>query len=285
MRALVLSGGGVKGAYQVGVLTRWMLDQRVDYEVMCGVSVGALNIGFLAQYAYGLGGAAVRHLRGVWDEINTARVVRPWRIFGKVASLWKPSLYNSEPLQDWVRTQINPAAVQLSGRRVRVGAVSLDTGEYRISTEMDPDFSQWVLASASYPVFMLPIEIEGKLWADGGIRNITPLGTAIRLGATDIDVIMCSNPDLPDAYDAKGKAAMPALALRTTELMSDQVMRADLQVCGLKNDLAQLGGPYRQVRVRLVQPRTSLAEDPLDFDPAAIQRMIAQGYADACDLG
>lgn len=285
MRALVLSGGGVKGAYQVGVLKRWMIEQRLDYDILCGVSVGALNVGFLAQFPNGAGVLAAQNLHEIWGSVTTDRVLKPWRFFGKVASLWKPSVYNTQPLLDWVRANIDVENVRTSGRIVRVGAVSWDTGEYGFGTETDPDFQKWVVASASYPVFMLPIEIGGKLWTDGGIRNVTPLGTAIRLGATDIDVVMCSNPDNASPYEAEGKAAIPSLAIRTMDLMNDQIMRADLQVCGLKNDLAVLGGPYRQVRVRLLQPPRVLADDPLDFNPAAIERMIEQGYADACALG
>lgn len=284
MRALVLSGGGVKGAYQVGALKKWLYEDGLDYDIVCGVSVGAINVAVLSQEPRGQSRRAWERLVGLWERVENGNVRKNWCL-GKISSLWKPAIYNSQPLLDWIDREVDPAAVAASGRQVRVGVVSWDTGENRFVPGTDPNFAKWVAASASYPVFLLPVEIVGQVWTDGGVRNVTPLGEAIRLGATDIDVIMCSNPDARTPFSARGKAAIPSLAVRTLDLMSDQIMRTDLQVCGLKNDLAQLGGPYRNVRIRLVQPKTPLVEDPLDFDPVAIADMMDRGYADALALG
>lgn len=280
-RAIVLSGGGVKGAYQVGVLTRWMIDQGLDYEILCGVSVGALNTGFISQYPLGDGKRACQNLRDIWAQVNNDRIRKPWRVFGKLASLWKPSIFNSQPLIDWIMSGISAEAVKKSGRTVRIGAVAWDTGEFAFGTEQDADFPKWVAASASFPVFLLPVEIQGRLWSDGGIRNVTPIGEAIRLGATEIDVVMCSNPEVPTPWTTKGKYALPGYAIRAADLMSDEIIRTDLQVCGLKNDLAKMGEDYRRVKIRVVQPSSILVEDSLNFDQEAIQRMMAIGYQDA----
>lgn len=282
-RALVLSGGGVKGAYQVGVLTRWMVEQGLDYDILCGISVGALNCGFISQYPIGEGAAAVMALRDQWARVNNERIRKSWAVFGKLASLWKPSVFNSQPLVDWVMSGISAEATRKSGRTVRIGAVAWDTGEYDFGTEQDPDFPKWVAASASFPVFLLPVDIRGRLWSDGGLRNVTPLGEAIRLGATEIDVVMCSNPELPTPWNPNGKKALPGYAIRAVDLMSDEIIRTDLQVCGLKNDLAEIGAGYRKVRVRVMQPSTHLVEDALDFDQKAVQRMMDVGYQDAAN--
>ena len=52
-RALVLSGGGSKGAFEVGVLQRLMGDERADYDLLCGTSVGAINAAYIAQTPLG----------------------------------------------------------------------------------------------------------------------------------------------------------------------------------------------------------------------------------------
>src|ERR1700693_308620 len=52
-RALVLSGGGSKGAFEVGVLQRLMGDEQLDYDLLCGTSVGAINAAYLAQTPLG----------------------------------------------------------------------------------------------------------------------------------------------------------------------------------------------------------------------------------------
>jgi len=48
-RALVLSGGGAKGSFQIGAIEELILNRGLDFEILCGVSVGALNVSFLAQ--------------------------------------------------------------------------------------------------------------------------------------------------------------------------------------------------------------------------------------------
>lgn len=283
MRALVLSGGGCKGAYQVGALKKWLLEDYRDYEILCGVSVGALNTAFLSQARLGDITEAYRQLASLWGSLNQDTIYKT-HCFGMLSALWSESIYNSKPLRDFVAANLDPALVAASGRQVRVGATSWTTGEYRLGEGTDPNFAQWVLASASFPVFLEPITIDGQLWSDGGIRTVTPLGTAIRLGATEIDVIMCSNPDLPSPWDPKGKHAIPGFLERTVDLMSDQIIRADLQVCGLKNDLADADPKYRKVTVRVLEPSKKLTDNSLSFDPALIQSMMETGYQDACRL-
>jgi NTE family protein len=284
MRALVLSGGAVKGAYEAGVISRWMGEDAIDYDILCGVSVGGINTAFVCQTPLGKPKDASKALLGLWQRVTTDQVYKHWCPLGPLEALWKPSVFNSMPLQDWIRGELDAKAIAASGRLLRVGAVAWDNGEYRCGTEKDADIADWVIASASFPVFLRPVEIGGRLWSDGGLRNVTPLGEAIRLGADEIDVVMCTNPDLPIPWPTEGKAAVPGFLLRTLDLMCDEIIRTDLQVCGLKNDLARLDESYRQVKVRVVQPMVNLVEDSLKFDQPDIQRMIAQGYEDSGNI-
>jgi predicted acylesterase/phospholipase RssA len=281
MRALVQSGGAVKGAYQVGVLKKWMFDDGLDYDIFCGVSVGSINSAYLAQFPGGEPAASWTKLRGLWDRVRNENIWKNWCL-GKVSALWKPSILNTEPLLEWIQNELDVKAIKSSGKKLRVGVVSWKTGEYKIVTELDDDLAKWVSASSSFPVFMLPIEIGGQLWGDGGLRSVTPLGEAIRSGADEIDVIMCSNPDRPS--DWHGKAAVPDYVLQTLNIMGDEIVLADLQVCGLKNDLAELNPKYRKVKIRVVMPSEGLTDDSLDFDPESIKRMIEIGYKDACKV-
>jgi NTE family protein len=283
VRALVLSGGGSKGAYQVGALKKWLLEDNRDYDILCGVSVGALNAAFLSQAKLGDIAAAYQKLADVWGKLNDDLVYKP-RCFGLLAALWNRSVYNSKPLRDFITANLDPAAVASSGRIVRVGSTSWTTGEYRLGEGTDPDFLRWVMASASFPIFLEPIAMDGQLWADGGVRNVTPLGTAIKLGATEIDVIMCSNPDIATPWDPEGKQAIPGYLERVVDLMTDQIIRSDLQVCGLKNDIAERDTKYQKIVLRVLQPSVVLTPNTLDFTPALITSMMATGYADACKL-
>lgn len=284
MRALVLSGGAVRGAYQVGVLKRWMGEQGRDYEIMCGVSVGALNVAGLAQFPMGSPKQSIDFVEKLWREkITTEAIYTRWKPFGRLHALKKSSIYDSTPLANLVRDNLDPTRVAQSGRKVAVGAVCLDTGEFRYGRQNDPSFSQWVLASSSFPIFLRPVEIDGKLWCDGGLRHIAPLREAIRMGADEIDVILCSNPSLVSLWKSSGRAAVPDIVMRTMELITDQILRADIQLAGLMNDTAIRRENHRHIKIRLVQPKVRLVTNAMNFDPGEIAKMIDMGYNDADD--
>jgi NTE family protein len=282
MRALVLSGGGAKGAYQVGVLKRWMGDKGIDYDINCGVSVGALNTAGLAITAKGDPGKAIHILEKFWlEKVNTKAIYKRWFPFGRFHSLWKKSVYDSSPLANLVNENIHLNNVLNNGRLLAVGAVCLDTGENVFARESNPEFIKWVLASASFPVFLAPIEIDGKLWSDGGIKNVTPIGQAIRMGASEIDVIMCTNMNSKQVWNSTSKNALPDQALRVVDLMSDQIINDDIKIVGLKNDLADINPKYRKISIRLVQPSGILLQDSLQFTLEDTKRLIELGYNDA----
>lgn len=281
MLGLVASGGGEKGSFEVGVLERWIREERRDYGFLAGVSVGAINASKLAEAPPGKLPDWLTRLRHFWDTISNDEVWK-WWIGWYVAALWKPSIYNSEPLRELLRKNLDPDLLKASGRKLRTLAVSWNTGEIGIGTEQDDDIADRVAASASFPVFLTPVHLGNQDWTDGGVRTVTPLGEAIRAGCDEIDVIMCSNPNLPDDWTSEGKAAFD-YALRVVDMMSTEIIRNDLQVCGLKNEIAKLGGKYRKVKIRLVQPSLPLETKSLDFNQKAIQKMIARGYEDSAN--
>ena len=282
MKALVLSGGGSKGAYQVGVLQRWMEEERRDYELLCGVSVGALNCAVLSTVQLAQPVRAYNKLNTFWKGLTTAKVRKNWSVFREVASLWKPSVYDSSPLNAWARKELTPKLLRASGRKLVVGAVSWETGEYALADQDSEDIVDWVLASASYPVMLSPVKIKGKLWTDGGLREITPLGEAIRRGATEIDVIVTA-PEKPAAWSTNKQTAIPDFTIRALDLMSAEIMDNDLKICGLKNRLSvALGGlEYRKVIVRVIRPSSELNVNALSFEGPSIARMMELGYNDA----
>src|SRR5207245_6901878 len=83
-RALVLSGGGSKGAFEVGVLQRLMGDERADYDLLCGTSVGAINAAYIAQTPLGQPREAIGKLRAQWDAVTTDKVRRRGCPFGRL---------------------------------------------------------------------------------------------------------------------------------------------------------------------------------------------------------
>ena len=277
MKALVLSGGGVKGAFQVGVLRKWLLEEQQEYDIFSGVSVGALNSAILAQVPYGDPKAAYEKLASTWDRVDNSNIRKDWRFFGKLAAIWKGHIYNTKPLQEWVKRDIDEGLLKSSGKKLMVGATSLDTGSYRVASESTPEIWKWVYASSAFPLFFEPGSMDGESWVDGGVRNVTPIGEVIRAGATEIDVILASDPRQPPEWNHKKKPVWQ-IVLRVLDILMTEVTLNDLQAVGLKNDLALLGEAYKAVKVRLIHPNGSLVDNPLNFDPEAIEEMRDIGY-------
>lgn len=279
MRALVLSGGGAKGAYQVGALEKWIEDDGTNYGAFVGTSVGAINSACLAQAAPGCLKQAYLWLREMWWDLDNSQVYRKW-CMGELAALWKPSVYSAAPLRQLIIDHMSHDALDKSGRLLRVVAVSWKTGQKAVATEKDPNIEQWVYASASEPVFFDPEEINGELYTDGGLRDIAPVGEAIKMGADEIDVIITSDPRRPYDWDTKGKKSYH-YGMQAVSIMTDEILLNDIRVAELKNRLSDHGENYKKVKIRLLIPSRGVG-DSLDFSPDKIREMIAFGYEDAC---
>jgi predicted acylesterase/phospholipase RssA len=162
-------------------------------------------------------------------------------------------------------------------------AVSWRTGQKAIATEKHKDLEKWIYASASEPVFFDPVSIDGELYTDGGLRSIAPIGEAIELGADEIDVIITSDPRKPSDWDTKGKHTIQ-YALQSVSIMTDEILLDDIKICLIKNRLAVLGEPYKEVKLRLLVPSQPIG-DSLDFSREKIREMMTFGYEDACRAG
>lgn len=277
MRALVLSGGGSRGAFQVGVLQHLICDLGRDYESYCGISVGAINSVHLAMYSSGMRKVGAQMLKELWLDLDAPQVYKKWFLFRELAALWKPSVYNTEPLADMLYKQVDLHRIKLAKRKLRVGAVSLTTGKYRIFDEDYEDLAGAVLASSAFPVMFTPVELEGEWWTDGGARDITPLKCAIDLGADVIDVILTSTKNMPKTYPENAKAI--DYGARTLSIMTDEIMENDVKIALLINELVMCGKSNKKnVEINIYRPAQRLPGNSLDFSPADIREMIKHGY-------
>src|SRR5271170_486424 len=112
MRSLVLSGGGVKGAHSVGMLRHILGELKIKYDIYCGVSVGAINCAFLAQYPTGAEEEASAKLTELWNNLSTKDVYKRWFPFGRFHGIWNSSIYDSSPLSDLVRKHIDLSKIR-----------------------------------------------------------------------------------------------------------------------------------------------------------------------------
>ena len=195
-RALVLSGGGAKGAFEAGAIFHFVNHRDCDFRDITGVSAGALNGAYIAEAASdenSLHNLQVRTqgLVNYWRSITGPHdVLRP-RFLGipRLLLLGLDSLNDFTPLEIKLR-EMCPKKIRESKRSLRVGVVSFYDGVYR---EIDPKkeqddekFRKYVLASTAIPVYArLPIvrastsrngHHESEIqFADGGVSHTTPL--------------------------------------------------------------------------------------------------------------
>ena len=181
-----MSGGGPLGALQVGAL-KALFEHGVRPDLLVGTSVGALNASFLAfnPTMDGLG-----QLERYWrtmtenDLFPGGRFRATWaRMFVRGNKLFESSGLRRMAEANLGRdTGIEDAALPLG-----IVATELDTGAERLFTS--GPIVDAVLASAAMPGVYPPVEIDGKLYTDGGVVNNVPMAPAIGMGATTLYVL------------------------------------------------------------------------------------------------
>jgi len=277
-RALVMSGGGSKGSFTAGAVKYLMQDIGRTYDVYCGVSVGALNASYLSMFKAGEEKQASERLLDIWKNISTEQVYKSWFPFGRLHALWEKSVYNSKPLQDKVHNELDLNLCRASGKEVRVGAVSLDTGIFTLFSQNDDCFKDAVLASSSFPGMLCPVEINGEWYSDGGIKEISPLKAAIDLGVDEVDMILtCRGGSSPKSnYNPKNAIE---LGERVLDLLTDEILEDDIKVAELYNQLAVLGQTSKRlVKINVIRPDHVLISSSLDFSNDKMNDLIQVGY-------
>lgn len=199
-RALVLGGGGVKGAFETGAVYHLVVHRGCDFSEFSGVSVGALNAVFLAQAKESKDSMESHRnlvdqtvaLVSLWQSIRSSKDVAPGRPLATLRwGLWGlESLNDFQPLYRLLEKNISLEKLA-TGRAVRVGVVSFSDGKYReVLAKPMPSgsgkvsFLDFVYASTTPPVYgTLPRipdgtqGIEARQFGDGSVRHITPVRT------------------------------------------------------------------------------------------------------------
>jgi NTE family protein len=224
--ALVLSGGGARAAYQVGVLkalAEWLPPETpCPFEVLVGTSAGALNAASLAARAHSFR-EAVGVLEDVWSNFHVDQVVRTdswemlrsavhWILSVSTGGWLSPprSLLDTSPLRELlVRTvplERIPQALEAGAlRAVAVATTSYATGQGVAFYDAVRDIEPWsrvsrsgrrrsldldlLMASAAIPFIFPAGSVDGAYYGDGAMRQLAPLSPAIHLGANRILVI------------------------------------------------------------------------------------------------
>lgn len=259
--AFVLAGGGAAGSYQLGCLKAVLEKSAHRPDFMTANSAGSLN-------ATGLSFAGIGELEALWRSITKRQDIFEDRFFGVLSLLEESSLWVSSPLQNKLEQLMNGRSPTIP---YWVNYTNLSSGQLMHAKSGDENFADYVLASASLPVLVEPV--NGSL-VDGGIRNNTPLGFAIDQGATDIFVFI--NSSRIEANRMPVVANFPGvkeIAQRALDVMMDAMFWNDIDVAETYN----ANGIGKKVNIIYFAPSQSTI-DTLDFSADSISSAIQQGY-------
>jgi NTE family protein len=245
-KALVVSGGGSKGAFAVGVI-KFLAENHpeIDFDIYVGTSTGSSIVPLAACGQLGL-------LEQLYTTVKTPDIVTAGDMVEQFA--FGVSFYNTQPLANLIKKFINDDncnAIFNSNKEVFIVTTCLQTAEtvvwstkpppapteYKIKQVHEPKMlRRAVLASANQPVFMEPISIEDnpqEQYVDGGVREYLGIQLAIDAGADEIFAISLAAPDKP-LQNIVFKKVFPILE-RTIEIFSEDVSWNDIKIPRIYN--------------------------------------------------
>jgi len=217
--ALVLSGGGILGAVQVGVL-KALFQGGLRPSMVVGTSVGALNGAFVA-FQPDLAG--VSELEAVWRDLRVSRIFdqNPLRLAVNLITR-RNCMFRTDLLQRLIGDSVTTDDFAAAQIPLRVVATDMTRGE-KVVFEEGP-VSRAVLASCAIPGLFCPVESDGALLVDGGLVANMDLETAVNAGASDILAIDLTQP--PDGF--KSDSIIKVL-YRSLELLLQQQVKRDIE--------------------------------------------------------
>lgn len=168
-RSISLEGGGSHGAYEAGVV--WALVNltsapSTQWNIISGISAGALNTAAMIQYPIGQESQMSEFLVNLWTSVNGSdEFYVNWKGGLIDGLLFHSGIYDYSPINSFLRKNL-PNGVQ---RNFTVGSTNLDTGLFSTFNEsLGPAYIDAIISSASPPFFFQPHELAGYSWADGG---------------------------------------------------------------------------------------------------------------------
>ena len=206
MKALVISGGGSKGAFAGGVAQYLIQELKRDYQLYIGTSTGSLLVSHLALNK-------IEKIKTVYTNVNNDSIfnVCPFTVkkkhgtqniginhinvlinffrgsktFGESYNL-KKLIKNTLTEEEFVFLKNGPMDIV-----VTVSNISVNQVEYKSLNDFSyEEFVDWIWISCNYTPFMSLVKKNGCEYADGGLGNMVPIEEAITRGATEVDAII-----------------------------------------------------------------------------------------------
>lgn len=284
-KALVISGGGSKGAFAGGVAQYLLKKKEKKYDLFVGSSTGSLMVSHLAlgkvdelkklytsvnqhsifsnnpfiiKNMHGEKVISVNHFNTLWNYINGRKT------FGESKNLRKLISKNiTKDMYDQIRTSGKEAVVTVSN-------LSLNEVEYKSINECSyDDFCDWIWASCNYVPFMSLLVKNGCQYADGGFGCLVPIKEAILRGAKKIDAIILET-EVTQINRMPSKNPF-SLLFDLFDFMLEHVERHNITI-------GKLSAKHNDVILNLYYTPTVLTTNSLVFDRELMTKWWKAGY-------
>jgi NTE family protein len=288
--ALVMQGGGALGSYQAGVYAA-LHDSGLEVDQLAGISIGAINAALIAGNPPE---KRVERLRDFWESVTGAlpsfpiwhneymrealhlwsagfvaafgvpgffgpRMVPPW--LAAPGSAGALSFYDSSPLEATLNRLVDWDLLNTGPVRVAVGAVEIESGNFHyFDSRAERLDARHIMASGALPPGLPPVEIDGKLWWDGGLVSNTPLQHVLD---TQDAPMLVFQVDLYPAADAVPRTMMDAVA-------REKEIRFSSRTRQVSDALLKLRKEREVIRKVLTKLPAEMGADP---DVAALRAM------------
>lgn len=285
MKALVISGGGSKGAFAGGVAQFLIKRKGKKYDLFLGTSTGSLMVVHLAL-------GMLDELKGIYTNVSqrtifsnnplTIRRVNGHKVVGinHLNVIWnflmgRKTFGESKNLRKLIRKKITYELIEKVKRSdveaiVTVSNITANTIEYKsVNDYSAEDFSDWIWASCNYVPFMSLLRKNGCHYADGGFGCLVPIREAIKRGAKEVDVIILET-EMTQTNRIPAKSPFSVL-MNTHDFMMDHVEKHNITI-------GKLYAKQYGVKLNLFYTPTVLTTNSLVFDKVLMTKWWKDGY-------
>ena len=285
MKALVISGGGSKGAFAGGVAQYLIKDAGRDYDMFLGTSTGSLLVPHLAlgkiDKLYNIFTNVTQgHIFSVSPFVQRKKGDREFVSIDFINSLWqfikmKRTFGESKALRKNIKSNFTKEEYDqiISTKEdviVTVSNLSKNRVEYKSIRDFTyEEFCNWIWISCNYIPFMSLAKVNGFEYADGGLGCVVPIREAILRGATEVDAVILESETM-EQQKVLGKNPFSLMISLFGHLL-DQVERNDVVI-------GKLAAKNRGVDLNVYYTPTRLTENSLIFSKRLMEKWWIEGY-------
>ena len=287
MRALVISGGGSKGAFAGGVAQYLMEELHHNYDLFVGTSTGSLLISHLALNK-------VEKIKDVFTSVNQNSIfsscpftIKEDKFGGKQIGInhytvlknfikGKKTFGESLNLrkligETFTESEFNNLKTSEKEVVVTVSNLSLNQVEYKSVNDFEyEDFCDWIWISSNFTPFMSLAKKDGCEYADGGFGSMVPIEEAINRGATTVDVIVLETE--VTYYNRLPSKNVFSLLTNMHNYMADRIEKQNIRI-------GKFVATNKDVIINLYYTPTVLTTNSLIFDKEMMGKWWERGFA------